>query len=83
MLSAASIILARYILNKKTPCFKKLESSSGYKFKQLKPIVAKQYKTFKDSPNKKQQAIQSKYKTEKYHGVAKISPRALHLEECD
>ncbi|KAF2901171.1 hypothetical protein ILUMI_05014 [Ignelater luminosus] len=80
MLAAASIVLARYILKKKAPCFKKLEMSSGYNFNQLKPIIVKQYKTFKDSPNKEQQAIQSKYKTEKYYEVAKIFPRALHLE---
>ncbi|XP_060522538.1 cyclin-A2-like isoform X2 [Cylas formicarius] len=80
-LAAASVALARYILNKETTWPKKFKETTGYTLKQLSPVVERQHRTFKNSPIKKQQAIQSKYKSDKYEKVAllKLKPLALNF----
>ncbi|KAJ8965514.1 hypothetical protein NQ317_004604 [Molorchus minor] len=75
-LAAASIALARYTFSKQKPWPEKLKGSQ-------RPVVQRQQKTFRDSPSKGQQAIQTKYKSEKYNRVALLKPRALNLNDFD
>lgn len=78
-LAAGCLALARQTLSKPVTWPKKFEESSGYTLKQLSPVLQRQHKSFEDSPTKKQQAIQSKYKSEKYLKVADLKPRTLDL----
>lgn len=82
-LAAASIALARYTLAKQKPWPEKLKKVSGYTLKELSPVVQRQQKTFRDSPLKEQQSIQTKYKSEKYNRVALLKPRVLVLDDLD
>ncbi|XP_018568143.1 G2/mitotic-specific cyclin-A-like [Anoplophora glabripennis] len=82
-LAAASIALARHTLSKQKPWPEKLQNASGYTLKELSPVVQRQQKTFSDSPLKDQQAIQTKYKSEKFNRVALLKPRMLVLDELD
>ncbi|XP_056644162.1 cyclin-A2-like [Diorhabda sublineata] len=81
--AAACIALARYTLWKRTVWPKKLKAVSGYSLKELSPVVQKQNQTLGSSPMKKQQAIQSKYKSEKLSKVALTRPRKILLYEFD
>lgn len=80
-LAVSSVVLARYMLNKRNPYFLKLELSCGYNFHQLKPVIVKQHRAFEDSPTKQLQSIQNKYKTDKYGCVANITPLHLNFED--
>ncbi|XP_030763604.1 G2/mitotic-specific cyclin-A-like [Sitophilus oryzae] len=85
-LAAASIVVARYTLSEEQVWPSKFKESSGYTLQQLSPLVKKQHETFKDSPLKEQQAIQTKYKNEKYFKVALVKPKNLlidYLEESE
>ncbi|KAF7284133.1 hypothetical protein GWI33_022491 [Rhynchophorus ferrugineus] len=82
-LAASCIVLARYTLSKEHIWPRKFKETSGYTLRQLSPLVHKQQRTFKDSPHKEQQAIQSKYKNEKYCQVALLQPRKLLMEDLD
>ncbi|CAH0564593.1 unnamed protein product [Brassicogethes aeneus] len=82
-LAAASIALARYTLCKSPILPKKMQDVSGYSLKTLSPVVQKQNKSFRETPLKQQQAIQSRYKSERYDGVANLKPKVLNLSEFD
>ncbi|KAL3274174.1 hypothetical protein HHI36_015588 [Cryptolaemus montrouzieri] len=78
-IAAASILYARYNLMKPKLWPKEIEKSSGYCIRHLEPIVKAQWITFQDSPNKKEQSIQTKYKSSKYGRVALLKPRSVKL----
>lgn len=82
-LASASIALARYTLSKSNIWPKEIRKVSGYSLKQLSPVVQKQNKSFKETPLKKQQAIQNKYTSHKYNYVATLKPKVLNLEDFD
>lgn len=58
-----------------------MKDSTGYTLKELSPIVKKQHQTFRDSPTKSEQTIQTKYQSAKYYKVALIKPHILKLDE--
>lgn len=78
-LAASSIALARHTIDVENPWPKSLAECSGYQFEELVPIMKCQHVTFRDSPTKPQQAIQTKYKTDKYHRVGLLKPKAFNF----
>jgi len=80
-LAAASIALARHTISKEKPWPKVFKEHSGYTIQQLSPVVQKQHQIFRDSPLREQQAIQAKYRSDKYNKVALLKPRNLVMED--
>uniref|UniRef100_A0A336MS83 Cyclin-A2 n=1 Tax=Culicoides sonorensis TaxID=179676 RepID=A0A336MS83_CULSO len=72
-ISAAAFAVARHTLE--YPMWNKnLEEMVGYKIDDLKEIMMCLNKTFEAAPELGQQAIQEKYKSNKFHSVSQLKP---------
>lgn len=80
-LSASAVALARLTLSTKEPWPKDIKKSTGFSLKELSPVIERQNKTFQESPTHSLQAVQSKYKNERYHKVALIKPKKIVLSD--
>ncbi|OXU29124.1 hypothetical protein TSAR_013877 [Trichomalopsis sarcophagae] len=81
-LAASAIALARHTLREEVWPHE-LELSSGYSLQDLKECINHLQRTFKNAPNLPQQAIQEKYKSNKYGHVALLLPRSSEPFECE
>ena len=77
-IAASSIYLALLTYDK--PWTKQIAETIGYSFDltELKPCIIEMHKTMVNAPTHPQQAIQEKYKLDKYDAVSSIeAPRSL------
>ncbi|KAJ8675671.1 hypothetical protein QAD02_011457 [Eretmocerus hayati] len=74
-LAASAVALARHTFQEE-PWPHELELSTGYNLQDLKQCIFCLLKSFKNAPNLPQQAIQEKYKSNKYQHVALLLPRS-------
>ncbi|XP_046807737.1 G2/mitotic-specific cyclin-A [Lucilia cuprina] len=82
MISAASLALARYLCN--LPMWSaELEEITTYRLEDLKEVILCLCKTHNAAVDLPQQAIQEKYKAEKYRHVSTITPQKISEEQFD
>lgn len=82
LLAASSLALARHTLNEEVWPHE-LELSSGYSLQDLRTCVICLQRTFLNAPNIQQQAIQEKYKSNKYGHVSLLLPRSSSVFDCE
>lgn len=79
VLASAAIALARHTLDE-TPWTEELHKNTGYELKHLQKCIEFLHSMFTKAPKMKQQAIQEKYKREKYLHVASLTPKSLDIQ---
>lgn len=77
MLAASAICVARDTMELE-PWTPELENTIGYTYRHLQPCVKHLQDTFSAAATLQQQAIQEKYKSNKYQHVAMLLPRCKH-----
>ncbi|GLV35441.1 Cyclin A [Carabus blaptoides fortunei] len=83
MLAASAICVARDTMELE-PWTSELEDTIGYTHRHLQPCVKLLQETFNAAATLQQQAIQEKYKSNKYQHVAMLLPRCKHeIEQKD
>ncbi|XP_051168900.1 cyclin-A2 [Leptopilina boulardi] len=82
ILAASSVALARHTLNEEVWPHE-LELSSGYNLQDLKTCIICLQRTFNNANNIQQQAIQEKYKSNKFGHVSLLLPRNSSVFDCE
>lgn len=82
VLAASSVALARHTLNEEVWPHE-LELSSGYNLQELKTCIICLQRTFNNANSIQQQAIQEKYKSNKFGHVSLLLPRNSSLFDCE
>ncbi|XP_032668466.1 cyclin-A1 isoform X2 [Odontomachus brunneus] len=81
-LAASALALARHTLQEEVWPHE-LELSTGYDLKTLGECINNLNRTFCNAPNIQQQAIQEKYRNDKYGHVSLLLPRSTEVVSCE
>jgi len=76
LVAASSLALARHTLGQEAWSLD-MEDTSGYTIVDLRHCLLRLYQTYKEAHKGKQQSIQQKYKSSKFHKVADIPTRDI------
>ena len=77
-IAASALYLAMYTLNK--PWTAEIENTIGYKLTEIQTCISDLHKCWKNALNHPQQAIQQKYKQERFNNVSALEiPEFFHF----